>query len=86
MEEKFIEYIEKYYSLKSEHEVLQAKFEDLSRRFSHLIYSIVDNMLGNGSALFSWDYDNLSAKGITKEQADMVVKMILEKRKKENED
>lgn len=86
MEEKFIEYIEKYYALKSEHEVLQANFEDLSRRFSHLIYTIIDNKLGNGSELFSWDYNDLSARGITKEQADMVVKTILEKRKKENED
>lgn len=86
MEEKFIEYIEKYYSLKSEHEVLQENFKDLSRRFSQLIYSIVDNMLGNSSELCSWDYNNLSAKGITKDQADMVVKAILEKRKKEHED
>ncbi len=86
MEEKFIEYIEKYYSLKSEYEVLQAKFEDLSRRFSKLIWSNVEDKLGNGSGLFSWDYDDLSAKGITKEQADIIVKTILEKRKKEHED
>jgi hypothetical protein len=86
MEEKFIEYIEKYYSLKSEYEVLQAKFEDLSRRFSQLIYTIIDNKLGNDSKLYSWDYNDLSARGIPKEQADIVVKTILEKRKKENED